>query len=113
MGEVVLFRRRGEWPYGAVVSAVSEAVAASRLVVIDYVDRFGATTTRGVEPAGLVRGVSGWYLVGWCRLRGDGRSFRLDRVASARVAPEQVPPHVIRDLVPDVPAGFGVLRHHA
>jgi predicted DNA-binding transcriptional regulator YafY len=32
-----------------------------------------------------------WYLVGWCRLRGDEREFRLDRVRSAATTPEIAP----------------------
>ena len=56
-----------------------------RVVVIDYVDAEGNGTRREVEPSGLVRGTDGWYLVGWCRLRGSGRAFRLDRISHAEV----------------------------
>ena len=55
------------------------------MVAIDYVDSEGNGTRREVEPSGLVRGTDGWYLVGWCRLRGDGRAFRLDRISHAEV----------------------------
>ena len=37
-----------------------------------------------------------WYLVGWCRLRGAVRAFRLDRITTVEVtgepAPERPPP---------------------
>ena len=52
-----------------------------------------------------MRGTDGWYLVGWCRLRGDGRAFRLDRISHAHVTDQPAMPRVIRDLVPDVPPG--------
>jgi predicted DNA-binding transcriptional regulator YafY len=74
-------------------------------VLIDYVDRDGSGTRREVEPSGLVRGTDGWYLIGWCRLRGDGRSFRLDRISHAQLTDQPAIVRLIRDLVPDVPPG--------
>ncbi|MBK5224678.1 MAG: WYL domain-containing protein [Acidimicrobiia bacterium] len=42
------------------------------------------------------------YIVGWCRLRDDGRVFRLDRIRSISLTAEVAP---VRDLdtVLDVP----------
>ena len=37
-------------------------------------------TVRDVEPMGTVFAGSVWYLVAWCRLRGEVRHFRLDRI---------------------------------
>ena len=102
---MLLFRRRHEHRRDPAVAAVEQAVATARVVAISYVDRTGERSVREVEPAGLVRGTEGWYLVGRCRLRGAGRSFRLDRVSAARVVDEPAPPRVIRGLVPDVPVG--------
>jgi predicted DNA-binding transcriptional regulator YafY len=103
---VLLFRWREE-PRGGPAETVEQAVAAGRVVAIQYVDREGAESVREVEPAGLVRGLDGWYLVGRCRLRGAGRSFRLDRVTDAWVVDEAgpAPLPVIQGLAPDVPAG--------
>jgi predicted DNA-binding transcriptional regulator YafY len=102
---VLLFRRRDEQVDHAVERAVRRAVHGRRVVRVDYVDSQGNGTRREVEPSGLVRGTDGWYLVGWCRLRGDGRSFRLDRISHAEVMDQPAMPRVIRDLVPDVPPG--------
>ncbi|MFL6138395.1 MAG: helix-turn-helix transcriptional regulator [Frankiaceae bacterium] len=103
-GRVLLFRGRDEQRGGA-AATVEQAVAAGRVVAIDYVDRDGAASEREVEPAGLVRGLDGWYLVGRCRLRGAGRAFRLDRVAWAREVdePVPVPAPAVQGLEPDVP----------
>jgi predicted DNA-binding transcriptional regulator YafY len=102
---VLLFRRRDEQVDLRVERAVRRAVHERRVVAIDYVDGHGNGTRREVEPSGLVRGTDGWYLVGWCRLRGDGRAFRLDRISQAEVTALPALPRVIRDLVPDVPPG--------
>ncbi len=37
-------------------------------------------TQRDVEPLGVVFYGGAWYLVAWCRLRGDYRHFRIDRI---------------------------------
>ena len=102
---VLLFRRRDEQLDARVERAVRRAVHDRLVVAIDYVDGQGNGTRREVEPSGLVRGTDGWYLVGWCRLRGDGRAFRLDRISHADVTDQAALPRVIRDLVPDVPPG--------
>src|SRR4051812_36152064 len=100
--EVLLFRRRDEQVEPAVQRAVRRAVQDRLVVAIDYVDSEGNGTRREVEPSGLVRGPDGWYLGGWCRLRGDGRAFRLDRITHATVTAMPAVPRLIRDLVPDV-----------
>ena len=70
---------------------VEEAVAESRVVNITYRDRHGTLTRRSVEAVGFYGSGSGWFLIGWCRLRGDRRIFRLDRVEQAELTTEVVP----------------------
>jgi predicted DNA-binding transcriptional regulator YafY len=75
-------------PMGAVQPAaipliIEEAVANRQVLRLDYLDRHGEPSEREVEPVMFLAGVNGWYLVGWCRLRDDLRTFRLDRIASA------------------------------
>nr|WP_246461840.1 WYL domain-containing protein [Nocardia transvalensis] len=64
---------------------VQQAVQSRRVLEMSYLDRFGAATERAVEPAQLMCGWDGWYLIGWCRLREESRVFRLDRIRSARL----------------------------
>jgi predicted DNA-binding transcriptional regulator YafY len=45
-----------------------------------YVARTGVETRRRTEPYRLVRSGRRWYLVAFCRDRGDWRSFRVDRM---------------------------------
>lgn len=88
------------------VAAVEEAVVAGVAEEIEYEDKEGRRTTRTVEPAGLLRGRQGWYLVGWCRLRDGARVFRLDRIRHARPTAERVAPRPIDDLIEDIPHPF-------
>ena len=39
-----------------------------------------------------------WYLMGWCRLRGGGRTFRLDRIEAARVTEELAPERTLHEV---------------
>ncbi|WP_431956929.1 helix-turn-helix transcriptional regulator [Nocardia lijiangensis] len=73
-------------------AVIERAIEVGRVVRIGYLDRSGARTERDVEPFALVSGTNGWYLAAWCRLRGNARCFRLDRIASA-AATEQPAPH--------------------
>lgn len=102
---VLLFRRRDEHVDLGVQRVVRQALHRRLVVEIDYVDSEGAGSRRQVEPTGLVRGEDGWYLVAWCRLRGDGRAFRLDRISHAELTDQPAIVRSIRDLVPDVPPG--------
>lgn len=90
--------RGGEVPAGPVPTAVASALAEGRVLQIDYVDKVGALSRRLVEPIGFVGIGQHWYLVAWCRLRGEQRAFRLDRIGAATVSVEPAPPRELPDL---------------
>ena len=71
--------------------AVQHAITANEVVAISYRDRNGAETRREVEPVGVLALDDDWYMVGWCRLRNDARSFLLDRVRRADTTGEAAP----------------------
>lgn len=68
-----------------VVETVARSVLEHRVVRIAYADESGERSVRDVEPHGLVVAPYGQYLVGWCRMREAPRTFRLDRIAAARL----------------------------
>jgi predicted DNA-binding transcriptional regulator YafY len=76
---------------GAMELSIERAFAERLVMIIEYTDRRGQTSTdRPVEPHALavVGGVK--YLLAWCRLRGGPRWFRYDRVARVVVTAEPV-----------------------
>ncbi|MCP2335731.1 helix-turn-helix transcriptional regulator [Actinomadura rupiterrae] len=73
-------------------AVLEEAMVSRRVVRISYVDRHGSETDRDVEPQAFTAAERGWYLLAWCRLRGETRVFRLDRVRRA-VPLEEIAPH--------------------
>ena len=106
-GRVHLMNRGSPRPVPALVA---EALAARRVLLIEYGDRAGSTTVRRVEPLGYIGNPTHWYLVGWCRLRQAIRAFRTDRItrvtATDEMAPERqlgmtdldIPEHLVTQL---------------
>ncbi len=79
-------------PSEAAVSLIPEAIAARRVVRLDYTSEDGEThTTRDVEAMGLLRGGDSWMFVGWCRLREGIRGFHLDRIRHLEMTDEVFP----------------------
>jgi predicted DNA-binding transcriptional regulator YafY len=85
-------RGEPEAPMPSLPDAVSRAMAACLVLRFGYVDRFGRTSAREAEPVAFVAGRQSWYLVAWCRLRGELRTFRLDRITNPVVTGEPAPP---------------------
>lgn len=68
---------------------IQDALARRRVLQLAY--RSGSTgeaAARQVEPLGLTHYLQHWHLIAWCRLRGNFRDFRLDRIEGISVLPE-------------------------
>ncbi|HET6274570.1 MAG TPA: YafY family protein [Candidatus Cybelea sp.] len=68
-------------PPRALLAALRRAVWDDRCLRIRYEDRNRTTSTRAVDPLGLVSKAGVWYLV--ARHAGELRSFRVDRIRTA------------------------------
>jgi predicted DNA-binding transcriptional regulator YafY len=67
-------------PLGTLLDAIHER----RVVRITYDGvASGETSAREIEPLGLVRLGAWWLVSAYCRLRGDLRTFRSDRIREA------------------------------
>jgi len=108
VGRIHLLQERGQLEVTPVVKAVETAVVERKVLELDYVDKDERRTTqRRVEPYGFAGGEEYWYLMAWCRLRQEGRSFRLDRIRSATVIEEAVPVRKLDEVSTEV-AEWGV-----
>jgi predicted DNA-binding transcriptional regulator YafY len=65
----------------AILSTISSAAQLQQRVHIQYRPPQGEETERDFDPYGLTYYLRKWYVVGYCHLRQDLRSFRLDRIA--------------------------------
>lgn len=93
----IRYQPRGRNAAG-IVRAVERAVVERRVVEIKHRGREGVTS-RTVEAHGLQVTPDASYLVGWCRLRDAGRSFRLDRILSVRLLGEVAPPRPLDGMI--------------
>jgi len=77
----VLARERAE-PFSVhLLNVIQQAIVRQQVLEIDYVTNFHSRSTqREIEPIGLVHYSSHWHLIAYCRLRGDYRDFRVDRI---------------------------------
>jgi predicted DNA-binding transcriptional regulator YafY len=82
---------------------VADALTVGRVLRIHYADRGGAATVREIEPLGYVGTAAHWYLVAWCRLRGEVRAFRTDRITTATTTAEVPPPRTLAPSDLDIP----------
>lgn len=67
------------------LSLLQYALTHFQLVRMNYSDVTGNRTERTVEPFSLLSTRGNWLLVAFCRLRGDFRYFRLDRIFDMEV----------------------------
>ena len=68
---------------------IQQALVAKQVLEIEYQGGYGAEATkRSVEPIGLCNYSSRWHLIAWCRLRGEYRDFRLDRISNLNLTTE-------------------------
>jgi proteasome accessory factor C len=86
------------------VGTLSRGLRERRLVQVDYLkEGEDAVSTHLVEPYSLERRLPYWYVHTWDRTREGERSFRLDRMRSARIQRsrfeprEGFDPHEFRD----------------
>jgi predicted DNA-binding transcriptional regulator YafY len=64
------------------IDRLHEAIAAHRVLELEYRDGAERSSARHVEPLCLAFWGNAWTLGAWCRLRADFRSFRPDRIAT-------------------------------
>lgn len=62
---------------------LEQSAADGRTLVMAYQSgRQKGPTERRLDPYGLIHWKGRWYVAGYCRLRGEIRSFRVDRIMS-------------------------------
>lgn len=72
-----------------VLLALTEATQKRQRVHMHYRSPRGEHMQRELDPYGLVFHERHWYVSGWCPLRRDLRSFRLDRLSDVILQPLQ------------------------
>jgi predicted DNA-binding transcriptional regulator YafY len=71
------------------LAELRNALRDQHKVAIDYRDAHGEETSREVRPLSLAYFGPVWVMAGWCELREDFRTFRLDRISRFSVSDER------------------------
>lgn len=71
--------------HNEIVGRLSSAVQQSQQVRLLYHTKEGNESERTFEPYGIVFNEGYWYTAGYCHLRQDVRTFRLDRIVSVEL----------------------------
>ena len=74
------------------LAVLSRGVKEHRRVRLEYANEAGEISVRDLEPYAVAKRNNLWNVVGYCRLRGDVRIFRVDRVRSAALQGETFMP---------------------
>lgn len=67
------------------LAALRQALREHRKVQVAYARADGEASERLVQPLGVVFWGYRWNLAAWCELRGDFRTFRLDRLRTVEL----------------------------
>jgi proteasome accessory factor C len=85
------------------VAVLRDAAARSEVIEITHTSlASGRTTNRHIEPWTVFSTLGNWYVAGHCRLVGDQRTFRIDRIQAVELTgeafdpPEALPPPEVR-----------------
>jgi predicted DNA-binding transcriptional regulator YafY len=73
---------------GVLLEASRQAIVQRRKLRLLYEKPGAEPTPRVVHPLGIYFWGMKWTLVGWCELRQDYRTFRLDRIAEMKISDE-------------------------
>lgn len=89
-----------------VYRVLATALAEHTVVTVDHL-RSGTDeiTSRDIEPASIFAERGAWYVSAWCRSAGGWRTFRLDRIRSAKATGERAPGPSARPQAPATVAG--------
>lgn len=78
-----------EHPVQQVHLKIRHACEQNFKIQINYQDAQQQQTSRTIWPLGMLFWGQRWTVLGWCEIRNDYRSFRLDRVQSIQMLKDQ------------------------
>jgi proteasome accessory factor B len=90
---------------GEIYATLEAATRLRKRVTLTYqAATTGLTSKRDIDPYAMVYREGAWLVVGWCHLRKEIRSFRVDRIRDAVMAPKPKSPDFERPIDFDVKA---------
>jgi len=69
-----------KWENKTYLQDIFKGIAAQRILNIDYQKADGSSSQRKLEPIGCYHQFNNWYLVAFCQLQNDYRTFKINRI---------------------------------
>lgn len=94
------------------LAVCSQAVSQRRTLEIVYAaaSRGGEETVRQVDPYAIVPYITSWHLIGYCHLREDVRTFKVDRIREVEESGTRFSPRDGFELEEYLSSGWGLMR---
>jgi predicted DNA-binding transcriptional regulator YafY len=74
------------------LASFEKAFNDGTVLAFAYVDKVGRSTSRSVEPHGILLRMPYWYVIAWDRDKDAARLFRMDRIRAPRATHETFTP---------------------
>lgn len=87
------------FPNPNVLAMLAQATLTHQRCWIRYSRQDGAESAREIDPYGIGAIYGRWYVHGWCHLRKDRRTFRVDRIRRVDVLPQTFEPPEAFDVI--------------
>jgi len=84
-----VFKNKTNEAKSSSLAYIQMAITNFRVTELTYTALGKETTFRKIEPLAIYSIDERWIVIGWCRLRTDYRSFRLDRIQHFKVLEEK------------------------
>ena len=83
-GSISVYRSRHmpEAKIPGLLQTILRSVGDREILAMDYTGGDGKVSNRRIEAVGVTFSYPCWYVAAWCHLRGEYRTFRLDRIDS-------------------------------
>lgn len=89
--QVIYYKRELDSPSKneKAIQRIMSALATNKVLQFNYTSFIKEeNTSRSVEPIGMYFSLGNWYLIAFCKLRNDYRTFRIDRIQKINITEE-------------------------
>ena len=67
------------------IAEIQKAIVEKTLLKITYLDTNNNSTTRAIEPIGIIFYTNQWHLIAWCWLRENYRDFKINNITDLKL----------------------------
>lgn len=85
LDDSIAFSNNNSWENKTYLQDLFKSIAAKRILDIHYKKADGTNSERKLEPIGCYHHLNNWYLVAFCQLKKDYRTFKMNRILDLRV----------------------------